>query len=127
MLDEKKLINLRRTLKRIFALPINRTTYREVHSAILNAADGDIETANAFFEALLNGDSTSEKVKKFPKEDLKKIIDEFAVSAWAAKDVFEKGDFINLVTSDLISAPQQHVFQIVSNVLMGRNFILSAI
>lgn len=110
MFDEKKLANLRKALKRIFALPINRTTYREIHSAIFNISEGNLENTNNLFEVLLTADINSEKAKNYPKDELKKLIDEFSVPAWTAKDVFEKGDFISLVTSDMIASPTQQVF-----------------
>jgi len=110
MFDDKKMANLRRALKRIFSLPINRTTYREIHSAMFNISEGNTEIANNLFEVLLTADTNSEKAKNFPKEELKKLIDEFSISAWTAKDVFEKGDFISLVTSDMIASPNQQVF-----------------
>lgn len=110
MFDEKKLINLRRSFKRIFSLPISRTTYRELNNVVLNVSGGNVEDSNAFMELLLTGDENSEKAKKMPKEELKKIMEEFSISAWVAKDIFEKGEFLSLVTSDLINVPNQLAF-----------------
>jgi Family of unknown function (DUF5414) len=110
MIDEKKMDNAKRALKRIFALPINRSTYREMHSAFHNIFEGNTELANNLLEILLTGDVNSEKAKNFPKKQVQSLIDEFSVLVWTAKDVFEKGDFISLVTSDMISTPNQQVF-----------------
>jgi hypothetical protein len=61
-------------------------------------------------ETILNANPNNEKAKIFPKEKLKALIEEFSIPFWTAKDVFEKGDFINIITSDLIQSPQQPIF-----------------
>lgn len=99
-----------RALKRIFSLPINRSTYREIHSALFNILDNSADNSNAFLEVLLTGNVTSDKAKLFPKKELASLIEEFSIPAWTAKDVFERGDFISLVTSDRVASPTQHVF-----------------
>ncbi len=110
MIDDEKINNIRKALTRIFCLPINRSTYREIHNAFFSILDGNLEHANSLMEVLLNANANHEKAKPFPKDKLKNLIDEFSIPIWASKDVFEKGDFINLITSDLIPSPQQPVF-----------------
>lgn len=104
------MLNVIRALKRIFSLPINRSTYREIHSAFFSILENNVENANALLEVILTGDVDSEKGKRFPKKELSQLIQEFSIRTWTAKDVFEKGDFINLVTSDRIASPTQNVF-----------------
>src|ERR1700722_1224116 len=122
MIDEKKISFAKRALKRIFALPINRSTYREMHSAFQNILEGNVEQANTLLEVLLIGDANSEKAKNFPKKELQSLIEEFSTLVWTAKDVFERGDFISLVTSDMISTPNQQVFSNRMKRIDGKEF-----
>lgn len=110
MIDNEKFNNIRNAMERIFCLPINRSTYREIHNAFFSIFDGNVDNANALMETLLSRNATSDKAKNFPKDRLKELIDNYSMSLWVAKDVFEKGDFINIITSDLIPSPQQPVF-----------------
>ncbi len=110
MIDDEKINNIRRALTRIFCLPINRSTYREIHNAFFNILGGNVENANHLMETLLNANPNTDKAKIFPKEKLKSLIEDFSIPLLTSKDVFEKGDFINIITSDLINSPQQPVF-----------------
>ncbi len=110
MMDHEKINNIRNAMKRIFCLPINRSTYREIHNAFFNIFGGNVENANALMETLLSRNPNNEKARNFPKDKLNDLIEEFSMPLWVAKDVFEKGDFINLITSDMLPSPQQPVF-----------------
>ena len=61
-------------------------------------------------EILLNANPNHEKPNCFPKTKSKPLSTNFPSPSGRSKDVFEKGDFINLITSDLIPSPQQPVF-----------------
>ncbi len=110
MFDQNTLSGIRRSLKRIFSLPVTRSTYREIQNVITIAADGNAEQANALLETLLTGNLQSDKAKQLPKDELKSIVDEFSISTWVAKDVFERGEFISLITSEMVNVPGQFVF-----------------
>lgn len=110
MIDKDKINQLNRALTRIYSVPVGRCTFREVQNLILGYTDGNKEAANALLETILTGDLSTEKANQFPKEELKKIIDTHSIQTWVAKDVFEKGDFVSLVTSDTVNAPGHYVF-----------------
>lgn len=110
MIEPAKISQLNRALTRILSLPVGRCTFREIQNVILTTVEGKGDLANALLETLLTGDLNSEKAKEFPKEEMKKTIDTHSIAIWVAKDVFEKGDFISLVTSDAVNAPGHHVF-----------------
>lgn len=110
MIESAKISQLHRALTRIFSLPIGRCTFREIQNIILTTVDNKGEVANALLETLLTGDLNAEKAKQFPATEMKKIIDDYSISTWVAKDVFEKGDFVSLVTSDAVNAPGHYVF-----------------
>lgn len=110
VLDEKKVNALHRSLKRIFAVPVTRCTFRELQNAITASVEGNRDVANAIVECLLKGEPKDGIVEPAQNGALHKIIDEFSVSAGVAKDVHEKGEFINLITSDIISQANQIAF-----------------
>jgi len=110
MINEEKMVFLHRSLNRVFALPISRSTFREIQNAVLHAAHGNKDEGNAIFECLLSGEYKEFPGSKPVEKDLKKIIEEFSVKAWVAKDVFEKGEFISLITSDIVNHPNHFVF-----------------
>lgn len=110
MSDQTKLNEIHRSLKRLFSLPIGRSTFREMQNIIFKNMEGNIENSNALLEALMTGEVKSEKIKSWPSSELKKLIDEFSISAWVAKDILDKGEFLSLITSDLINVPGQTVF-----------------
>ena len=110
MFDQNSLNGIRRSLKRIFTLPVTRSTYREIQNVITLASNGNADQANALLETLLTGNLQTDKVKQMPKEELKNLVDEFSISTWVAKDVFERGEFISLITSETVNVPGQIVF-----------------
>lgn len=87
---------LRNTFQRIFALPITKSTIREVQGALLTHAEGDSVKAGAMFDSLLVGESKN-------NDSFKSLIDDFAVQVRVARDVFERGDFLNHVFSEIVN------------------------
>jgi len=110
MLDKEKLNEIYRSLQRLFALPMSRSTFREMQNIILNALEGNMDQANALLEVFMTRNLKSDKAVNFPAKELEKLVEAFSIPAWVAKDVFEKGDFLGLITSDLINVPGQTVF-----------------
>jgi hypothetical protein len=110
MFDQNTLNGIRRSLKRIFSLPVTRSTYREIQNVITIASNGNADQANVLLETLLTGNLQSDKAKQLPKEELKTLVDEFSISTWVAKDVFERGEFISLITSEMVNVPGQFVY-----------------
>lgn len=98
-------------LRRIFAMKVTPSTFREIQNVILSCANQNKEMANLLFEILLAGQipaglSLTDKHKKV----LEDVIKDFTIPARLAKDVFERGEFINIITSDLISQKDQYIF-----------------
>ncbi|NGX42257.1 MAG: hypothetical protein K940chlam7_00535 [Chlamydiae bacterium] len=110
MIEEKQLTELSNTLKRIFTMPISKSTFREIQNAILALSPGNQEDANSLFEVLVTGEIKPDtKISSAPKT-LEKLIDEYSISTRVAKDVFERGEFISIVSSDIISQPNRVAF-----------------
>lgn len=110
MIEEQKLKQLDRAFKRIFAMPISRSTFREIQNAILSISEGNQEESNIIFESLVTGEQhQSGKVCANPAF-LERMIDDFSISIRVAKDVFERGEFISLASSDIISQPNRVAF-----------------
>jgi len=110
MINKESIEQFQGNMQRIFALKVGRTTYREIQNAVLAAANGDREDANALFEALLRGESKSEKVAKDAHELLQNIVDHFCIPSRLARDIYERGDFIQVITSDLVRQADNPLF-----------------
>lgn len=108
-MDDSKLTNLSHVFKRIFSMPINKLTFRELQSAVLTAAEGDRDVSKNFLESLLTSSQDNQEVSaKGPV--FKDFVKEFGVLTWLAKDVFEKGEFINFISSDIHNQPNRVFF-----------------
>lgn len=110
MISKESIEQFQGNMQRIFALKIGRTTYREIQNAVLAAANGDRDNANALFEALLRGESKSDKVEKDAHKTLQNIIDHFCIPSRLARDIYERGDFIQVITSDLVKQAENPLF-----------------
>jgi len=102
-MDAQKLNYLLRTLQRIFALPITKSTFRDVQNVIMNVTEGNSEQAQQLLEDLVN-----EKIDTDPQTQ--HALYQFGYLILVAKDVFERGDFLGLVTSDTVSREDQVFF-----------------
>lgn len=92
----KKEQALKSAFQRIFALPITKSTIREVQGALLSHAEGDSVKAGAMFDSLLVGEAKN-------NDTIRTLIDEYAVQVRVARDVFERGDFLNHVFSEIVN------------------------
>lgn len=110
MLDEKKFLQLEKAFERVFAFNVTRSTFRQLQNVIFAIADGDKNIATAVLEALLLGEVKLEGNKALNNQTFKKIVENYSVLTQVAKDVLERGEFINLVTSDILQNPQAIVF-----------------
>lgn len=110
MFDEKKLNQLDRAFERVFAFNITRSTFRQIQNVIFAIAEGDKEVSTAVLEALLLGDVKADAHKAINNAGFKKFIQTYSVRVQVSKDVLERGEFINLVTSDILQNPQSIVF-----------------
>ena len=52
MLDEKSVFHLESSLRRIFAMKVTRSTFRELQNTVVSIAQGDRDIINNIFETL---------------------------------------------------------------------------
>ncbi len=109
VLDDNIIMLFEGNLKRIFAMKITRSTYRELQNVVLNCANQNKEIANFLFETLLTG-QIKMKLNEKHHEILEEVIKHFTIPARLSKEVYEKGEFINIITSDLITQENQVAF-----------------
>ncbi|MCH9608536.1 MAG: hypothetical protein S4CHLAM45_11140 [Chlamydiales bacterium] len=102
-LDDQILMLFEGNLRRIFAMKITRSTFRELQNVILNCANQNKELANYLFETLLTGQIKGKLNNEKHQEILEEIIKNFTIPARLCKEVYERGEFINVVTSDLVT------------------------
>ena len=103
MLKKKHIEQLFAQFQRIFALKIGRTTYREIQSAVLVSVEGDRDLANKLLEAVATGDFKDSIVDKEASGPLRNMINGYCIPVRLSRDVYEHGDFIQVITSDIAS------------------------
>lgn len=101
-IDDRTLLLFEGNLKRIFAMKITRSTFRELQNIILTCTNQNQSQANFLFETLLMG-QIKNKMNEKQQEILERCIQHFTIPARLSKEIFERGDFINIVTSDIVS------------------------
>lgn len=106
-LSREQTANFKNYLKRLFGLPIQRTTIREFHSNLARFVHGDEKLLKDMMEAFIKGTLPADLQAK---EHLRNLIEEFSPLVRLAKDVHDRGDFLNFVTSDQISYEDRIVF-----------------
>ncbi len=102
-LDDQLLMVLEGNLKRIFAMKITRSTFRELQNVIFSCAGQNRDLATFLFETLLSGQAKPAPTNERHKAILDELVREFTIPARLAKEVFERGEFISMVTSDAIT------------------------
>lgn len=110
MFDEKKLPQLDKAFERVLAFSITRSTFRQLQNVIFAIVEGDKDTATAILESLLTAEVKTDAPKAINTPVFKKFVEKYSVLTQVAKDVLERGEFINLVTSDILQNPQAIVF-----------------
>lgn len=109
LLDDKVIMLFEGNMRRIFAMKITRSTFRELQNVILNCANQDKDVANFLFETLMTG-QIKQSVNEKNREILEEVIKDFTIPARLAKEVYERGEFINIITSDLVNQQEQFAF-----------------
>lgn len=102
MLTEHLVNELNIQLQRIFCLPITRSTFRDLQNVIFGLAGQSQDKANLYFEILLTGSMKDGSVSEGAKEKMRTIIERYTVPVRMSKEVFERGEFIGGMTSDII-------------------------
>lgn len=104
MADNGKTESVHTSLKRIFALPVNKSTFRQVQNAIAVIYQDDPNRANDVLEGLFTGNFKS------GGDSIKTIHKEFGEQLKVAREVFERGAFLTLITSDRLAQGDRVLF-----------------
>ncbi|MBJ7449506.1 MAG: DUF5414 family protein [Parachlamydiales bacterium] len=103
MFDEKFLSQLEGSLRRIFAMKITRSTFREIQNMLLTLTNGDKDIASDILESLFTGQVKDTVSKGKGAEAIKAMTREFSIPIRLSKEVLERGEFVSIITSDTIS------------------------
>ncbi|ANH78603.1 CT584/Cpn0803 family type III secretion system protein [Candidatus Chlamydia sanziniae] len=122
-LEDNIFLLLEGNLKRIFATPIGYTTFREFQNVVFNCANSQQDIANFFFEMLINGKLTHE-VEAQQKQAAHSLIAQFMMPIRVAKDIHERGEFINFITSDMLTQQERCIFLNRLSRVDGQEFLL---
>lgn len=110
VLDDRTLVLFEGNLRRIFAMKITHSTFRELQNVILSCANQDKNMANFLFETLLTGQIKEGSCNEKQKEILEDVIKNFTIPSRLAKEVYERGDFVSIITSDMAQQNDQVAF-----------------
>jgi hypothetical protein len=111
MIDEKKLQQLSMAFQRILTLPLSKSSFRQMQNAILFCLEGNREAATRLLEALLKGAQENPSGAKSTLDpNTQKLIDRFSLQIGVAREVSERGEFLSIVTSDIINHPEMPLF-----------------
>lgn len=104
MLSNENLLELRSQLQRIFTMKVSRSSYREIQNLVISITKSNKVLANQLLLTLLSGELQPEVVRDTDTKTLETICSDFSSQVRLAKEIQEKGDFINIITSDLLGA-----------------------
>jgi hypothetical protein len=110
MLSKKEVLEIKSQLQRIFAMKVSRSSYREIQNLVISAAKANKVLANQVLLSLLSGEIQAEVITDDASKDMENLIQEFSSQVSLAKEIQEKGDFINIVTSDLMGSLENSAF-----------------
>ncbi len=109
-LNDQALMLFEGNLKRMFAMKVTRSTFRELQNVILTISNNDKALANFFFETLMNGQIAPGVANEQQQEILADLIKDFTIAARLSKEVYERGEFVNMITSDLVAQQEEVAF-----------------
>jgi hypothetical protein len=126
ILDDRTLLLFEGNLKRIFAMKVSHSTFRELQNVILSCANQDKAIANFLFETLLTGLIKEGVGNEKQRDILEEIIKDFTIPARLAKEVYERGEFVSIITSDLATQNDQSAFLHRIRRIDGEEFVFMA-
>jgi hypothetical protein len=103
MLEESALARIRSSLQRIFTMKITRSTFREVQNAVISSAGDDKELVNDLFESFLSGNPKDGLAKGKGLTALNSLLEDYSIPVRLSKEVHERGEFVNIITSDTLT------------------------
>ena len=92
--------------ERIFVIPIRRSTYREVQNIVFAATEGKEELFLKVLRSILQGSVEENFCTEKSKDLFQKLIDKFSIPIRASKEIFERGDVVSTIGSDLLEGKQ---------------------
>ncbi len=111
MIDAKKIEQLDFAFQRILTLPVTRSSFRQMQNAVLFCVDGDRNKATQLLDALLGFEPENAQVKNNRQDPaFQKLIERYALPLSVAQEVSERGEFLSIVTSDVINHPEMPLF-----------------
>jgi hypothetical protein len=122
MWNDKKFEELDKSFKRILTMPMSKSTFRQLQNAIFATAEKNIENANDLIESLLTGNVKKDTLKSVSKGSLDSFFINYAVPLSVARDVAEKGEFVSLITSDIIPHPSLAILSSRIRLVDGEEF-----
>jgi hypothetical protein len=124
--DDHTLMLFEGNLKRIFAMKVTRSTFRELQNVILTCANQDKNLANFLFETLMTAEIKPGTLNEKQKEIFEEIIKDFTIPCRLAKEVYERGEFVNMITSDLVAQQEEIAFLNRMRRIDGEEFLFLA-
>lgn len=110
MITEQIANELNLHLQRIFCLPITRSTFRDLQQVIVHLTQGNQERAQELFELLLSGSIKDDKVDRGAYDKVKGMVEKFTIPCRMSKEVFERGDFMGGISSEMLVQDNNAVF-----------------
>ncbi|CDZ80798.1 hypothetical protein BN1013_01321 [Candidatus Rubidus massiliensis] len=108
-MNSHNLHELERALSIIFALPVSKMTLREIQNAFVAILQENRQIYTDLFESFVHGQAKFNITKILPEEEnryLKQMIEKYSLLFRVAIDVHDRGDFLNLITSDMLPPPK---------------------
>lgn len=93
MLEEDEVNQLKLLLTRIFAMPITKSTFKEIQSGIYKVANENVDRANKVLETFLSG-STAKEIENL-NPVFQELFDKYSIPIRLSKDILERGDFLS--------------------------------
>lgn len=106
-IEDRVLTLFEGNLRRIFAMKITRSTYRELQNVILTCTGQNKDIANFLFETLHTGQIKEGWLNEKQTEVMEDLVKYFTIPVRLAKDVYERGEFINVITSDIVTQQEE--------------------
>lgn len=101
MIEENEIRAILISFKRIFAMPITKSTFRQVQN-ILSGNIKDETERNNLFQSLLSASFKQGPNEKEKGKMITALLEEFSVPVRVAKEVEERGELLLFITSDIV-------------------------
>lgn len=122
MLNEQQVQLLKAMLQRVFALPVKKSSIRQIQNGLFQICEGDKDLINKTLSALMLGKMEKGVADGKAEEAFKGILSNFSVLVRMAKEISDKGDFINIITSDALKQKEDILFMNTIRKVDGEEF-----